>query len=64
MHKFPFRRRELIQHVSGNGPVFIVRAVDDEAWEASAERTTADPGAPPVVRVINPGNWKKVEEGN
>lgn len=56
--QFPFRRGDYIQHVSGRSIVFKVVLVDDEKFEAFAEPTTPGIG----TRVINPSNWKKVEQ--
>lgn len=64
---FPFRRGDLIQHVSGTGPVMIVRGVDDEAYEAWAEvshehTSEEDRENAESTRIINPGNWKKFDK--
>jgi hypothetical protein len=56
--RFPFRHGDLIQHVSGTGPTFVVRLVDDSINEAYAEACWFNPG--PGTRVINTENWKKV----
>jgi hypothetical protein len=53
--RFPFRHGDHIQH-AGGGQHYIVRLVDDEAYEAYAEPVGWGTG----VRVINPDNWKFV----
>lgn len=54
---FPFHRGDRIQHVSGDPhPVFIIRGVDDDAWEAWAELEGGGGG----TRILNPRNWKRV----
>lgn len=55
--RFPFRHGYRIQHVSGKGPIFAVRLVDDEVFEAYAECVEGNAGG---TRVIYPENWKVV----
>ena len=56
--EFPFKRGQYIQHVSGTGDRFIIRLVDELAFEAYAENIDGGRG----TRVINPGNWKLIPE--
>ena len=56
LEKFPFRRDDVVQHVSKSGDRFVIRLVDDFVCEAYAENLDGGHG----TRIINPDNWTKV----
>jgi hypothetical protein len=56
--KFPFRKGDCVQHVSGGRtPIFIIRLVDDEIRQAYAEDIIGNGNC---IRIVNPDNLKLV----